>query len=309
MLARMDSILYRGRQAYRWENDALRLTITRQGGHIAELLDKRSNINPLWAPPWPTIEPSTYSPETHPEYGPGAEAKLLSGILGHNLCIDLFGDPSPQEAAAGYTTHGEASLLAYDASLNVVLPLSQLRVQRQIALEGRSIHITEEVENLLPFDRSIAWQQHVTLGPPFLERGITRIEAPVLRSFDMQTEEFSWTDRTFTQKAQSSNYHSNLLSDGWVEAHNPRLGLGIRYEWNLQDFPWLGIWEENCDRDFAPWNSETLTWGMEFGASPYSETRFRRATRGLMSGAPTAVWLPAHSTRKITYSARFFDLL
>lgn len=308
MLARMESIEYRGRKAYRSENEYLRLTILREGGHIAELFDKSTGINPLWTPPWPTIEPSTYSPQSHPEYGSGAEAQLLSGILGHNLCIDLFGDPSPEEAAAGYTTHGEASLLPYDDDLSVVLPLSQLRVQRQVSLDGRSIQVTEEVENLLPFDRSIAWQEHVTLGPPFLEHGLTRIVAPVLRSFDMRTEEFDWSNRIFTTATSSDGYHSNLLSDGWVEAHNPRLGLGLRYEWNLQDFPWLGIWEENRARTFAPWNGETITWGMEFGASPFSETRFRRASRGLMSGAPTAVWLPARAKRKITYTARLFSI-
>src|SRR4249919_4008212 len=107
-------IQYRGRRAVRLENESLRLTVLVEGGHIAELLHKPSGINPLWTPPWPSIEPSTYNPVKHPEYGADSESKLLAGLMGHNLCLDLFGGPSNDEAAAGMSVHGEASVAAYD---------------------------------------------------------------------------------------------------------------------------------------------------------------------------------------------------
>lgn len=103
---------YRNRRAVQLENEKVRITVLVEGGHIAELLDKKTGINPLWTPPWPSIEPSTWSPANH-EYGNDAESKLLSGIMGHNLCLDLFGGPSKEEAAAGMTVHGEASVVAY----------------------------------------------------------------------------------------------------------------------------------------------------------------------------------------------------
>jgi len=53
---------YRGRRAASVENDDMRVTVLEEGGHIAEMLDKRSGINPLWTPPWTSIEPSTYVP-------------------------------------------------------------------------------------------------------------------------------------------------------------------------------------------------------------------------------------------------------
>ena len=99
---------YRGRRAAIVENDALRVTALEEGGHIAEIFDKRSGVNPLWTPPWASIEPSTYSPVRHPEYGDGSDARLLAGIMGHNLCVDIFGGPSDAEAAAGLTPHGDA---------------------------------------------------------------------------------------------------------------------------------------------------------------------------------------------------------
>ena len=76
--------MFRGRRATSIENDALRLTVLHEGGHIAEILDKQTGINPLWIPPWPSIEPSAYDEARHPEYGGGTDASLLAGIMGHN---------------------------------------------------------------------------------------------------------------------------------------------------------------------------------------------------------------------------------
>src|SRR5689334_12860410 len=108
---------YRNRRAVQLENDTLRLTALVEGGHIAELFHKPTGVNPLWNPPWPSIEPSMYSPGKHPEYGANAESKLLAGLMGHNLCLDIFGGPSEEEAAAGMTVHGEASVAAYEITI------------------------------------------------------------------------------------------------------------------------------------------------------------------------------------------------
>ncbi len=92
---------FHNRRAVQIENDAVRVTVSVEGGHVAEILHKASGVNPLWIPPWPSIEPSTYSLAAHPEYGNDFENKVLCGILGHNLCLDLFGPPSDAEFAAG----------------------------------------------------------------------------------------------------------------------------------------------------------------------------------------------------------------
>src|SRR5262244_3400749 len=126
--------LYRGRRAASIENHAIRVTVLREGGHIAEILHKASGVNPLWTPPWDSIEPSTYNAAQHPEYGEGVEAKLLAGIMGHNLCLDLFGAPSAEEAACGFGVHGEGSVAAYEIRQNgsrlmmsSCFPLAQIR--------------------------------------------------------------------------------------------------------------------------------------------------------------------------------------
>ena len=128
------------------ENDELRVMVTVEGGHIAEILHKPSGVNPLWTPPWPSIEPSTYDRAKHPEYGNDSESKLLSGIMGHNLCLDIFGGPSDEEYAAGLQPHGEASVATYaletgpaDVRTAATLSESNLRVERRLELNGDSI--------------------------------------------------------------------------------------------------------------------------------------------------------------------------
>ena len=94
VVSTLSATIFKGRQAAAIENDHLRVTVLREGGHIAEIFDKVAGVSPLWVPPWPSIEPSTYQLSKHPEYGSDSEAKLLAGIMGHNLCLDFFGGPS-----------------------------------------------------------------------------------------------------------------------------------------------------------------------------------------------------------------------
>jgi hypothetical protein len=82
---------FRGRRAISIESRDVRLTVLVEGGHIAEFRDKATGLSPLWLPPWPSLEPSAYAPGTHVEYGGGGDAVLLAGIMGHNLCLDIFG--------------------------------------------------------------------------------------------------------------------------------------------------------------------------------------------------------------------------
>ena len=135
---------YLGRRAAAIENASLRVTVLTEGGHIAEILDKSQDVNPLWTPPWPSIDHGAYDRARHPEYGADVDASLLSGIMGHNLCLDIFGAPSPDEAAAGMPVHGEASIVHYDVDstanqlvMQAHLPLANLDVERRIELHDR----------------------------------------------------------------------------------------------------------------------------------------------------------------------------
>lgn len=329
---------YRNRRAFQLENETLRVTVLEEGGHIAELFHKPTGVNPLWTPPWPSIEPSDYTPARHPEYGLNAESKLLAGLMGHNLCMDIFGGPSDEEAAAGMSVHGEASVARYDVSVTesvltqtALLPNAQSRVTRHIALDGPSVvRITEQVENLSALDRPIAWTQHATLGPPLIEPGVTEFRASATKSKTIGAEfvgdngymrpgvEFLWphvpnlkggtTDmRVFVDLPVSAGFSTHLMDPSRDEAFflawSPKSQLLIGYAWKRSDFPWLGIWEENRCRTSPPWNGQTITRGMEFGVSPWPETRRQMLERPRLFDTPGYRWIPARTKVEVRYRA------
>jgi len=326
---------FNGRRAAVLENGVLRVAVLEGGGHIAAVQDLASGISPLWVPPWPSIEPERFGPEHAAEYGGAVEGRLLAGIMGHNLCLDIFGGPSPEEAQAGLTPHGEASVATYgieEASDGLVmraeLPLAQLRVARRLRLEGDVIHVHEMVENRGGTDRPVGWTQHVTLGPPFLEAGATQFRASATRScvFDgtfgaddylAAGATFDWPNAPLaaggtisleglTTAAATSAYTAHLMDQrrptAFVVAFSPRHQLAFGYAWDTRDFPWMGIWEENHSRMQAPWNGQALTRGLEFGVSPIPESRREMVERNRLFGVPTYRWLPARARVTVRYA-------
>jgi hypothetical protein len=323
-----------GRRAATIENSDIRLIVLEGGGHIAEIADKRTGVSPLWIPPWRSIEPSTYQPENDTTYGANAEAKLLAGIMGHNLCLDIFGGPSAQEEAAGLHPHGEGSLVEYeiDASateltMHALLPQAQLRVERRIELHDRAVRVRESAENLSATDRPVGWTEHVTLGPPFLERGSTEFRASATRSKVLEAPfgkadyllpgaEFAWPNapragggvadlQVFNSADVSGGYTAHLMdparAHAFFVAFAPRTKQAFGYIWKQADFPWMGIWEENRSRRTPPWNGQTLTRGMEFGVSPFPESRRQMIERGRMFDTPTYRWIPARTRVEVEY--------
>ena len=100
-------------EAFTLGNNTVCLTTLTGGGHIAEFRlqnpDGSLGVSPLWVPPWKTIEPRQYRERIHKgTCGTLTEGKLLSGIVGHNICLDYFGSPSVEEARLGMSQHGEA---------------------------------------------------------------------------------------------------------------------------------------------------------------------------------------------------------
>lgn len=326
------------RRVARIEDDSVAVTVSVEGGHIAELIEKRSGVNPLWSPPWPSIEPSTWSMASHPEYGDNSESKLLAGILGHNLALDIFGGPSEEEYAAGVTVHGEASVVAYDIEASgrsltarAHLPLAQLDFVRKIDIRPQGVvGIKETVANLTSMDRPIAWTQHVTLGPPFIEGGATRLHIPSKRSIVYPTDlsadyqryqpaaEFSWPMApakngdvldlsVFPNVEHSAGVTAHLVDEdretAFFLAWHPRSKVLCGYAWRRADFPWISLWEENRSRMFPPWNGNTITRGVEFGVSPFAEGRRAMVDRGSLFGAPVYRWLPARKSLTVEYVA------
>jgi hypothetical protein len=328
------STVFRGRCAATIENHEVRVTVLEGGGHLAEVFHKESGVSPLWIPPWPSIEPSAYVAAGDSAYGGGVESQLLAGIMGHNLCLDIFGGPSAAEHAAGLQPHGEASIASYAVDVSAAgiamaatLPEARLRVERRIQLKGAAVHVVEAVENLTATDRPVGWTQHVTLGPPFLENGVTQFRASATRSKVLEGPfgaadyltagaEFNWPSaprsdgtiadlRVYNASAKSGAYTAHLMDtalvDAFFVAFSPAHRLAFGYVWKRADFPWMGIWEENRSRAHPPWNGQTVTRGMEFGVSPFPESRVQMIERGRLFGVPGYRWIPAKTKVEVEY--------
>ena len=188
---------WQGREAYLLGNDLVRMVNLTGGGHVAEFRFAESTghptVNPLWIPPWKTIDPYRFRSKVHSSrYGTITEGKLLSGLVGHNICLDYFGSPSEEEAAQGLSIHGEAGVAKWQKTqlrvasrsvalaMAVRLPVAGLNLSREIQLRrGESVvYFKETVFNEKKADHFFHWTQHVTLGSPFLSPPDSRVAIP-----------------------------------------------------------------------------------------------------------------------------------
>ncbi len=309
----MAETLYRGRRATSIENEWLRVTVLQEGGHIAEILDKQSGVNPLWTPPWESIEPSTYDLPKHPEYGADSESKLLGGIMGHNLCMDIFGPPSAEEAAAGLTVHGEASVASYDIA-STASGLDAAGAISAVAVAIGTAHRTggpdrgdrrSPSKTRAPRTGPSPGRSTSRWGRRSLRAGATQFRAPITQSFVLDPDNGDF--QLYTEAPVSGGFATHLLDtsrdSAFFVAWSPGSKVALGYLWQRSDFPWLGVWEENHKRTGAPWNGRTMTRGMEFGASPLPESRRQMIDRGTLFSVPAFRWIPARTRVQVRYCA------
>lgn len=329
---------FRGRRAIRLSNGRVELAVLPGGGHIAEFRLADSGINPLWQTHWDTIEPETYDPARHPEYGT-AEGKLLASIAGHMLCLNHFGELSEAELSAQGYEHGEAANLPWrviehgadrDAARIVYgldLPEAGMRFERNIVLRsGETVaHIEEEVTNLRRSDSPLAYQQHVTLGAPFVEPGVTRLDVSGTRAHTFPrsfgdvdplapNREFSWpagpgvgTLDVFPDLAPLCTVCTVALEPAegtaFVAVSNPRIGLLLAYVFPGETFPWTSLWYENGGISDAPYDGKTVAWGIEFGTCALPLGRIEMLSSGPLLGRPRFGALRARATLRTSYEA------
>lgn len=323
------TVLFQGRKGWELSNDRLAVTILAGGGHIVGLtLAEGSAPNPYWVPQWKSIEPWQYRPQDAKKY----EGKLLASIMGHNLCLSGFGNPSEPEQKAGLGCHYEAPVARWAllrkkvtagsvvAEFACELPVARMQFVRRISMRrGATVaRIHEQLANMARIDTPFTLCHHVTFGRPFLQPDVTVFDMPATRGHTFPGE-FSPTQRLkpdtayvwpqgpgrkggkidlrFMGQEPNSDFHANLMNpkkpQAWFSAVNPKQGLLVAYVWNRVDFPWLGVWEENQAHKVQPWNGKELTRGMEFANSPFPIGTHKAVDLGRFHGLPTFRWLPA----------------
>ncbi len=324
-----------------WEldNECITIGMMAGGGHICTLEHKEvPGLNPLWQPHWRQIEPWQYTKKNAAQFG---ASRLLASIAGHNLCLAGFGVPSDEEQQAGLDCHYEAPvtrwhlLSRHSGTRSVkltalaVLPVAHMCLARTISARRGSnvLHVKETLANLARHDTPFTMCQHVSIGAPFLEKGVTLFDMPATKGHTFpgtfgriqrlqQDTAFTWPHgpgvkgtvdmRTIgTQPRVSSDFTTQLMQPraehAWFSAVNPRRGLLLAYVWRRADYPWVGNWEESFCRTQLPWAGKELVRGMEFANSPFPASIRAAVDRGTFQGERTYRWLPAHGTLTFEY--------
>lgn len=335
---------FKGRQAVCLGGEELRCTVLLGGGHLVELYCLERKLSPLWIPPWPSKEPWQYNAKKHKKrYGGHQESKLLMGLMGHNFCSDFFGEPSEDEARAGVGVHGESPVLRWKVAhlkksassasvrLGVTLPLARLSVERTMTIRRNSpvLQASVRIKNLNRLDHPLTYNEHVTMGPPFVEKGVTVFDIPAKwgRTADgdvggpnrvARDKEFQWPFAPGTKKRhvdlriasaerRNSDFTTQQVAKGrtfaYLTAVNPRKGLLMGYVWRRSACPWIGNWEENFGRRIAPWNGQALTRGLEFGNTPWPASKRAAIDLGRLHGEKTFGWVPAGGELRYKFAA------
>ncbi len=315
-------------QAVTWEdlpglrlsNDKVDLTVLTTGGAMVELTlrDDAGKLSPLWNPIRMAREAGQ-----KPQFGTS---------MGHFLCVDGFGNVSPEERGAGMPGHGEAHTLPWDTvssgkqgktlaiTFGVKLPLVQEVLTRTIRLvDGENVvYVESEIESLVSFDRPLCWAEHATIGSPFLEPGKTVVDMSASRA----------KTRTYKDQGGGPLRHrfANFQDFTWpnvpgvngetldVRAAPTTLGFGDhttclmdpsrRLVWVTALHPdkrlLLGYvfrredfpWTQNWEN--YPTNGK-LARGLEFSTMPFDVPRREAVSLGTTFDAPTYRWLPAKS--------------
>jgi hypothetical protein len=170
---------FAGQPATLLSNDKLQVTIMTQGGAISSvvLADDAKKQNPMWSG------------------GAARPGGTFTGILGHFVAVDGFGQPSADERAAGLPQHGEAHTIkmmvtsskegeSTALSLTGNLPIVQENFTRTFHIvPGENIvYVDSVLENLLGFDRPINWAEHATVQAPFVKPGVASVWVSGTRS-------------------------------------------------------------------------------------------------------------------------------
>jgi hypothetical protein len=340
------SIRWNNRAATRLSNGVVELVALTSGGHLAEFRfleqDGRLSPNAFWKAPWTTFDPEETAGQDLPAtYGPVEVRKFLVSFTGHCLCLDYFGGPSAEQAAAGLSLHGEAPNATWNllspapsaeflARWRVKLPMAHLSFEREIRLGvGESVaYVRETVTNESMAEHAFDWVQHVTFGQPLLKEGESTLSAsghcgitwPV--SYDggsmlANDREFTWPHAPLASGKGLADLRKPFVKKGfgfiagvqldpqrkqeYLMAVNWKDRLGVGYCFRQADFPYMTFWEENCSRLDPPWNGRTQARGMEFGTTPLPLGSEETVRRGPLFDTPQRCVIPAGGKKTAHY--------
>jgi hypothetical protein len=298
------------------ESDAMRVTVLRAGGHIAEIrmrgADGALSINPLYVPPG-------------------------RGYSGHLVCFPHYGPASSEERARGLAGHGEAGAVEWRETRPAAvtadtvtffygadLPRTQYGIERAVTLRAGepSVRVSEWVENRTDYDRPLNWNQHATFGAPFVapDANVLDLSGGAAISDSRRTgggqwsaaAQFRWPDaprgdggsvslRPFRARPGGEVYTPVLTAAphglGGFTLYNLDHRLLVGYLFPAADQPWIVDWQNRPDA--GP--STRTARGIQFGTSPFDEGLRASVERARLFDTPTYRWIGARQRLSTTF--------
>jgi len=300
-----------GRRQVVLKGEAAQVSVDIAGGSIVDFHLSGQNVNPLT---W-----------NYPEKG-----DLKPRTMGHFICFDRWGQPSPQELKNGMPFHGEAAQVewqvlsqpskkegALSAEMLCRLPIGGLELKRVLSLsdEFPVLFVREEITNVGKLGRVYNIVQHSTIAPDFLDESVlidTNAWKGLMQTGIMPTPEepsIYWPKIAYKDKLVDLRQLTDSLEPGvtsfvfpdgaeygWVTAFNPGKGLLLGYIWKLSDYPWLNIWR-HVDK------GKPVARGMEFGTTGLHQPFDALVVKGKIFGQPIYEYIDAGQTIVKSYTA------
>lgn len=317
-----------GRRGIDLLSDQLALTVlVDQGCDLYSLVDRRTDIDVLFKPPW------GLPPAGHGTWNASDEPQWLERYPGgwQVLCPN-GGNAAPAPGGGLWGFHGEASRIPWrlehlqdgpHPSLRASARLTgaPLRLRRTITVRGPVVELAEQIVNTSPDPIEFMWSHHPAFGAPLVGPAATLATgagtftaddgAPGTDLAAGSTHAWPTAHTTtgepldltaFPGTSRALFGYLGEFEDGWFAISNPSLGLGAGIRWDTEVFPHAWLWQELHASPGHPWWREAYVCAIEPATTvPGQGYRTARDKGG------TLVWLPGSGEIGATLEAVLFD--
>lgn len=253
------------------ENDFLSLTVLPdRGAEVSSFVNRRKGVDVLWKSPWGMRRQTTGDTKT----------LWMDGYAGGWQEIFPNGGDACVYKGAPLGFHGEASISQWDsriehssikavsAEFSVRLARSPFALRRRMIVEEDSpaVRVEEELVNDGDEELEFMWGHHPAYGAPLLG-GDSRLIVPAKKYLvHGNAETKTWPGIMSVpspdQRVVAMGYLTGLR-EGWYELHNQRLGFGVRWNWEIEVFPYIWLWQELRGTFGYPWYGRCYVMGVE----------------------------------------------
>jgi hypothetical protein len=278
------------------ENDQVRVSVLAdKGTDVFEFLYKPLDLDYMWLTEQGVHKPNRYLPTS-----PDPISTFIDYYEGGWQEVFPNGGPTSTYLGAAYGQHGEVAHMPWDYAIMEDTPekiavrfevrtkKAPYYLRKTLSLEAGSaaLSVEEEVVNEGHADLRYMWGHHLAYGRPFLEPGC-RIRVPdgirILTEKPeaaggrvRRGEEYAWPNASDAQggtvdvsvvpepgTASDIFYLAGFGKEAWYELENPRLGAGVRVDWDGEALPYLWYWQEFGAMLEYPWYGRHYNIGLE----------------------------------------------